>query len=124
MTGIAAMLKKGANYSTHAVGKWDAGMATPQHTPRGRGFDTSLVYYNHENDYWTRKQGGCAVNSTDPEDKKPMHISCTSQPQRITFMLIWFDWCLPYAYGAGVDLWSDDGPAREANASAGSTSPT
>jgi hypothetical protein len=33
-------------------GKWDAGMATPEHTPRGRGYDTSLIYYHHDNDYW------------------------------------------------------------------------
>ena len=33
-----------------AVGKWDAGMATPAHTPEGRGFDSSLVYYEHMND--------------------------------------------------------------------------
>jgi len=99
MTGIAAMLKGApVPYSTHAVGKWDAGMATPQHTPRGRGFDTSLVYFNHENDYWTRQQGGCVVNSSDPEagHRRAHHVAC-------------------------VDLWADDGPAREVNASAGDT---
>jgi len=35
------------------VGKWDAGMATPRHTPAGRGYDTSLVYFSHDNDCWT-----------------------------------------------------------------------
>jgi hypothetical protein len=44
MTGVAAQLKKGG-YSTHHVGKWDAGMATPHHTPKGRGYDTSLNYF-------------------------------------------------------------------------------
>ena len=29
--------------STHFLGKWDAGMATPEHTPLGRGFNTFLV---------------------------------------------------------------------------------
>ena len=33
-------------------GKWDAGMATPQHIPRGRGYQHSLVYYHHVNDAW------------------------------------------------------------------------
>ena len=27
------------------VGKWDAGMATPKHTPQGRGYETSLNYF-------------------------------------------------------------------------------
>ena len=35
------------------VGKWDAGMATPQHTPQGRGYDSSLGYFEHKNDFWT-----------------------------------------------------------------------
>lgn len=39
MTGLATKLK-GGGYATHQVGKWDAGMATPDHTPMGRGFDT------------------------------------------------------------------------------------
>mmetsp|Transcript_19876 Transcript_19876/g.63275 ORF Transcript_19876/g.63275 Transcript_19876/m.63275 type:complete len:352 (+) Transcript_19876:81-1136(+) len=60
MTGLAAVLRR-ANYSTAAVGKWDAGMATPQHTPRGRGFESSLVYFHHQNDYFTRQEGGCAM---------------------------------------------------------------
>ncbi len=41
-------------YATHFVGKWDAGMATPTHTPQGRGYDTSLNYFEHKNDYWTQ----------------------------------------------------------------------
>ena len=38
MTGIAKMLQQ-ANYSSYAIGKWDAG--TPQHIPRARGFSVS-----------------------------------------------------------------------------------
>lgn len=51
MTGIAQVMKQGG-YQTHFVGKWDVGMATPRHTPHGRGFDTSLSYFYHTNDYW------------------------------------------------------------------------
>ena len=29
-------------------------MATPKHTPHGRGYDTSLGYFEHKNDYWTQ----------------------------------------------------------------------
>ena len=43
MTCIATKLKS-AGYKTHQVGKWDAGMATPDHTPHGRGYDTSFGY--------------------------------------------------------------------------------
>mmetsp|Transcript_100598 Transcript_100598/g.288277 ORF Transcript_100598/g.288277 Transcript_100598/m.288277 type:complete len:575 (-) Transcript_100598:574-2298(-) len=51
MTGIAQVMKRGG-YSTHMVGKWDVGMATPLHTPAGRGYDSSLSYFYHTNDYW------------------------------------------------------------------------
>lgn len=36
-------------------------MATWAHTPHGRGFDTSLVYFHHCNDYWSRT----VSNATD-----------------------------------------------------------
>ncbi|XP_065188415.1 arylsulfatase B-like [Sycon ciliatum] len=52
MTCIAEKLNL-AGYESHQVGKWDAGMATPDHTPKGRGFKTSLGYFHHDNDYWT-----------------------------------------------------------------------
>ena len=32
-------------------------MATPQHTPYGRGFESSLLYFQHANDYWNKKTG-------------------------------------------------------------------
>ena len=54
MTGIATKLRA-AGYKTHFVGKWDAGMATPDHTPAGRGYDTSFGYFHHDNDYWTER---------------------------------------------------------------------
>eukprot|EP00117_Sycon_ciliatum_P033144 scpid65228/ scgid25566/ Arylsulfatase B; N-acetylgalactosamine-4-sulfatase len=58
MTGMASKLKS-AGYATHHVGKWDAGMATPDHTPTGRGFDTTFGYFHHANDFYTEKAGGC-----------------------------------------------------------------
>ena len=30
-------------------------MATYEHTPRGRGYNTSLIYFGHSNDFWTNK---------------------------------------------------------------------
>lgn len=44
MTVIAEKLKS-AGYATHQVGKWDAGMATSTHIPKGRGFDSSLCTF-------------------------------------------------------------------------------
>lgn len=53
MTGLAEHLKA-AGYVTAMAGKWDAGMATPAHTPQGRGYDTSLHYFSHKNDFWSQ----------------------------------------------------------------------
>lgn len=39
------------------IGKWDAGMATWDHTPAGRGYDTSFGYFHHDNDYFTEAVG-------------------------------------------------------------------
>ena len=58
MTGLATKLKEGG-YATHQVGKWDAGMATPDHTPMGRGFDSSFGYFHHDNDYYTETVEAC-----------------------------------------------------------------
>lgn len=63
MTGIAELMQR-AGYATAMAGKWDAGQATEQHTPRGRGYDRSLFYYNHENDYWTRRGGAACPGSS------------------------------------------------------------
>lgn len=54
MTGIAEKLK-GQGYKTHMVGKWDAGMATPDHTPMGRGYDSFYGYFQHANGYWNKE---------------------------------------------------------------------
>lgn len=53
MTGMAEKMRS-LGYRTHMVGKWDAGMATPEHTPHGRGYDSWLGYFQHANDYWTK----------------------------------------------------------------------
>ena len=48
LTGLAEHMKQNNTYATHYVGKWDVGMATPRHTPKGRGYDTSLNYFEHK----------------------------------------------------------------------------
>ena len=58
MTVIGTKMKE-AGYATHQVGKWDAGMATSDHTPKGRGFDSSFGYFHHANDYFNETEGEC-----------------------------------------------------------------
>ena len=59
MTVIASKMKE-AGYATHQVGKWHAGLATSDHIPKGRGFDTSFGYLNAENDYYSEiDRGDC-----------------------------------------------------------------
>ncbi len=38
--------------------QWDAGMATPYHTPQGRGYDTSLNYFGHGNWMYSNAEWG------------------------------------------------------------------
>lgn len=61
MTGLASALKR-VGFQTAVVGKWDVGMATQAHTPSGRGFDRSLIYFHHCCDYFT----STVSNATDP----------------------------------------------------------
>eukprot|EP01084_Bolivina_argentea_P063642 116168_1 len=58
MTCLGTKMKE-AGYSTHIVGKWDVGLATFTHTPSGRGYDSSLVYYNAEIEYYNHTNKGC-----------------------------------------------------------------
>ena len=58
MTMISAKMKE-AGYATHQVGKWHVGFATPDHTPKGRGFDTSFGYFNAANDYYKKTIYSC-----------------------------------------------------------------
>lgn len=58
MTTIAAKLKS-AGYATHAVGKWNAGMAYKAQTPHGRGYDSGLTYFDYDTDFWTEAKPQC-----------------------------------------------------------------
>ena len=65
MTGVAQKLR-GAGYATHMVGKWHCGLATPTHTPHGRGYDTSLNYMDAANDHWTQQYSSCPDAAGNP----------------------------------------------------------
>ena len=58
MTVISAKMKE-AGYATHQVGKWHVGYDTPDHIPKGRGFDTSFGYLNAANDYFNETVFEC-----------------------------------------------------------------
>lgn len=87
MTGVAQKLRS-AGYRTHFTGKWDCGMATPRHTPIGRGYESWIGYYHHANDYWTEQLPFQAIGAVDV---------CANR----------------YA-----DLWLDNGPASHLNGTA------
>ena len=68
MTGLATKLAA-AGYVTAMFGKWDAGGATADQTPRGRGYQQALSYFHHLNDEWsyTVWQQACSQgNATVP----------------------------------------------------------
>ena len=112
MTVIGSKLKS-AGYSTHQFGKasrpprprpflpgasltchrraaqWDAGNASPDHIPLGRGFDSSLGYFDHCNDYNTyRPQTPFHNENGAVADSGPCDPNVTM-----------------------TDLWDTDGPA-------------
>jgi hypothetical protein len=54
-------------FAVRACVRRDAGMATPKHTPEGRGYMSTLNYWSHKNDFWTMvsDQSGCADTVVD-----------------------------------------------------------
>eukprot|EP01084_Bolivina_argentea_P300552 518277_1 len=57
-TCMAERIKSDGGYSTHFIGKWDAGSTMKEQLPYGRGYDTSFGYLNHANDYWNENALG------------------------------------------------------------------
>ena len=76
MTTIATVLSA-AGYRTHAVGKWDVGMASEAHHPRARGYDSWTGYWHHANDYWSMSTGSCQ-GPPPPPPPTPQHCSASS----------------------------------------------
>ena len=95
-TFISAKLKQ-AGYATHHVGKWHLGMATWGQIPQGRGFDSSLVYFEGAEDHMTQ------LSCNDPMCLEPINASshgiCPSAKA---------DGGCPY------DFWRDGAPAKAA----------
>ena len=77
MTCIGNKMQE-AGYTTHIVGKWDCGMATFDHTPQGRGYNTSLIYFEHKNDYFTQIQMQSSCQNVYPNIVDLWHSNNTS----------------------------------------------
>ena len=101
MTGLAEHMKQAA-YRTHYVGKWDVGMATPKHTPYGRGYETSLNYFEHKNDYWTQEcaQSICCKPESSTENNNARSADYAHDE---------------YQNLSITDLWDTNEPARDLN---------
>ena len=65
MSALPARLKE-AGYRTVAAGKFHLGLATPDHLPRGRGYDESLVYLDGANGLWNDACTGWCSPPSDP----------------------------------------------------------
>ena len=65
MTTFPEVLKA-HGYVTAQVGKWHCGMASPRVIPHGRGFDTSLGFFNFGEDHYTQRRGGQALSAAEP----------------------------------------------------------
>ena len=83
MTTIAEKLAL-AGYESHVVGKWDCGIATPAHTPEGRGFNSSLVYFEHMVDSFTQRvfAGGTACTLYGPNGYNISDLWDSGAPSR------------------------------------------
>ena len=89
MTSIAERMQR-LGYVTAIYGKWDQGGASPRHTPEGRGYDHSFIYFEHMNNYWNwtiEPTGTACNNAATPllidawENGAPANISSSSQSQ-------------------------------------------
>eukprot|EP00657_Telonema_sp_P-1_P000336 TRINITY_DN10632_c0_g1_i1.p3 TRINITY_DN10632_c0_g1~~TRINITY_DN10632_c0_g1_i1.p3 ORF type:complete len:102 (+),score=32.72 TRINITY_DN10632_c0_g1_i1:344-649(+) len=54
-------------------------MATPEHTPQGKGYQEWYGYYSHANQYWTK---GMTIQSTGELDTCLNHFTDLSQANR------------------------------------------
>jgi hypothetical protein len=63
---LPAFLKMGPRpYSTHMLGKYHLGFATPAHMPKARGFDSFLGYLGGTEDYYWKSHPSHCGNVTD-----------------------------------------------------------
>lgn len=71
MTTLAERLTQ-VGYRTVVIGKWDVGMCSPQHTPKGRGFQRSLTFFHHGVDYYSGVGGRLCPHRPDARPSIPV----------------------------------------------------
>ena len=74
-------------------------MATPQHTPIGRGYMTTTNYFHHANDYYTFRDGHCPPShDADEQHKGKGSVSPID---------LWHKWNATDAHGHPAVHWSN-----------------
>ena len=116
LTGLAEHIKSASiqpKYAAHYVGKWDVGMATPKHTPKGRGYDTSLNYFEHKNDFWTQE---CAQSKCCQElllNEIPNDLDSGAEGAKVISRITSTGATKNSSGGKIKDLWDTDKPAND-----------
>eukprot|EP01043_Picozoa_sp_COSAG02_P028524 COSAG02_NODE_1732_length_11170_cov_15.656942_5_plen_349_part_00 len=82
-----------ANWSCHQIGKWHCGFSSPNLTPQGRGFATSLGFFSAEEDHYSQTTLGGAR-----ADAQTCYTELGGHP--------------------AVDFWRTDRPASDLNGTA------
>jgi arylsulfatase I/J len=111
MTTVASKLHD-LGYSTHQVGKWHCGHSSASRIPTGKGFDTSLGYFDAYNGYIT--SAGHLTCPQNPKQRTPESIAAAAARHGINVS------CTARSITArnlhqAVDLWDTDAPAKTLN---------
>ena len=104
----------GGGYACHAVGKWHCGMASTAHTPRGRGFDSFVGFFDFGEDHYTQIRSGAARRRLGAAAAAERNDGPTAEgADDDVFIDDGGGGC------SGVDLWRDDAPATGENGTYG-----
>ena len=93
---------RASGYHTAQIGKWHVGQASVASVPAGRGFDSSLGFFNYGEDHYTQMRGGQSRRRLQEQQHR----------QQVEQVLRWPD---PGACGTAVDLWQGTAAAASLN---------
>ena len=107
---------------THAFGKWHLGMASFDHTPAGRGFDNSLIFFGGAQDHYSNcncVDGCCAAPNNgfvSGHNRTPgAHCWRTIADPYTQKPAPWPSTALEMTGQGDTDLWANHGPAYGRN---------